>query len=248
MTVETDFTRPFPGKEIELKLDLLSLDPASLIFKTDADLKDGKLAPYMRASRWGTRSTDIAMMSLVTDLYSYIDPKDGLKKEAIAIVRIPGTDIFVAKSKTNAQFPEISQQRGFSLRIRDEVKSKTMRGLERIPSILKSQSEALGTEVMEEASYHREKWTLLITNPVTGGNLSMVADISRDEANPQNVLSQVEVEYKARWGQWAQGQALQQSALEDLCSFSGRLLEANSDILTNGDCPTKFEWLVKGEI
>lgn len=240
------FTREFPGEEVELKLSLKTLDPSGFIFKISDDLSNGQLHPFLRASRWGFRSTETSVLEFITYMYGY-QSESGRLTEAIAIAQFPKTDILAVKVKSDASFPvEQGLVTPYSLRVRREKKSSFARSKKTVNEIAQEMVELTKREIVYVGSYLRERWGILVHNSFSMRNFSLVADrctkIIEGNSKQKGVMSQVEIEYKGRDGIAFPDK---RAALLETCEFAKKLTDLYGSKKIGLEAITKFEWLIK---
>lgn len=240
------FTREFPGEEVELKLNLKTLDPSGFIFKTSDGLSNRQLHPFLRASRWGSRSTETRMLEFITYMYGYRS-ESGELTEAIAIAQFPKTDVLAIKVKSDTTFlTEQNLITQYSLRVRKEVKSSFVRSRKTVNEIVQGMAGVPGKKIVYVGSYLRERWGILVHNSTSMRNFSLVADrstkIIEGNSERKGILSQVEIEYKGRDGITFPDK---HAALLETYEFARKLIDLYGSEKISLEAITKFEWLIR---
>lgn len=188
------FSRDVKKVEIELKFNLLTLDPFSFIFQTDKWFQENELKPFFRQLCLGKQKTNIQEWKHKVSFYGQ-KSKNDLQQVLMLGHSASGKKLFFPVVKIF----KLSKIRNDSVLTRYENKSfSRWITLNEFDEIRKKLERKLDVKISLLGTMQREKIWLYAGNSKTYRNFSINAD--RCISERVSVLSQLEIEYKGRSG------------------------------------------------
>ncbi len=227
------FSRDIEKEEIEIKFNLLNLDPFRFIFQTDKWFKDGELKPFFRQFCLGKQKTGIQEWKNKVSFYGQKSKND------LQQILMLGHSAFNKK----LYFPvvkifKLSRVKSESVLTRYENKSfSRWMTLSEFDELRKRLERKLNIKISLLGTMQREKIWFYVGNSETYRNFSINADRCISEKRP--ILSQLEIEYKGRAGIYLSEGKM--AVIEETVNL-GRLLSKKSNMLQPTNL-TKAQWI-----
>jgi len=224
------FTNEFPGEELEVKLQLLNIDPFMFIYKLYDALCLQEIQGYV------VMPTMPGIHEMVYDMETFGVSENQTLKQVFVMVHPLTAGLYRCKTKSPGRLFEASHSASELVTRRHEGK---VGGFKTREELISSFKERLGAEPISAGRFIRRKTFIYLTNQKTFRNYCIGGDLCTHLNGKQ--MSQVEIEYKGIAGMSAPGIIAEHETLED---FS-KIVELISQPIPEQIIPTqltKFDW------
>jgi len=239
------FSKEFPPNwEVEWKADLATQDPFGFIARARDSLGDGTFYPFTEAKSMGNMPTGLGFHHLFFHYYGHQEDSKWIRD--LVLVQPPGIPVFIPQIKITA--PDVVGAADHHVVLRVEHKGSLAQRVPRVrlKEYLADFEEQAGNRLSFVGTIDRQRYSIFVTNTLSGRNYSLLADICHEPRLSLGVaLSQIEVEYKGISGVSYPSRLAQKAVLEEFDILAAKLLSVYESGVIKPTSITKFDWLVK---